>query len=213
MEIKPISPPQNPTAEHPEHPEHPTPEPAQIDGPNPTAGKVHPNPWADLETTAASGPTSSTEHFEEAAQAEAEADGSAGPATVAAPDGGRVLSLPAFQDGFAGIFNMAGALTGLQSLAVADGERPQADECARAVYDIAYETPALRFIISPGGKWMERATAIGFFVVPKVMLVRLEIAQRRKPAPAAPADPEAANDSTPAGADDPSTMAAYNVAG
>ncbi|WOF73803.1 hypothetical protein QMT40_001439 [Parvibaculaceae bacterium PLY_AMNH_Bact1] len=102
------------------------------------------------------------------------------------------------KDEFFGMFQfvfMAGhGATQLQSLNIEGSEtaRPASD----ALYDICEETPSLQFFIKPGGKWMQRAAAIGMFVVPVAMGCKAELAARKQakvakdaPAPSATNEP------------------------
>lgn len=98
-----------------------------------------------------------------------------------------------------GFFHVAGAFTGLQSLAIdkADGTYIQA---AYAVWDTCRETPYMDFLIRPGGKWMQRIAVIGAFAVPLYMNCKAEIAMKRaavEMSNSGQAAPEAANDDAP----------------
>lgn len=89
-----------------------------------------------------------------------------------------VISRDDFHALFCGVFGMASAVTRLQSLAV-NRDDPRARPCTEAIYDIAEEVPALRFLIEPGGVWMQRAVAIGAFAVPMGMGVAAELRARQ----------------------------------
>ncbi len=86
------------------------------------------------------------------------------------------------KDEFFGVFSFAFMMghsgTGFKSLDISGSTsaRPASD----ALYDICEETPSLHFLIKPGGKWMERAIAIGMFAVPIAKGVRDEVQERRK---------------------------------
>ena len=86
------------------------------------------------------------------------------------------------KDEFFGMFQfvfMAGhGATQLQSLNIEGSEtaRPASD----ALYDICEETPSLQFFIKPGGKWMQRAAAIGMFAVPVAMGCKAELTARKQ---------------------------------
>lgn len=96
-------------------------------------------------------------------------------------DGGEapsaVIGREEFHAMFCGVFNMAHAVTRLQSLAV-DRDSPTARPCTEAIYDIAEETPSLRWLIEPGNVWMQRAFAIGAFAVPMGVGVAGELKAR-----------------------------------
>ena len=57
-----------------------------------------------------------------------------------------------------------------------------------AVYDTVIETPALHFLVAPGGKWFQRASVLLFFYAPIVGELRNERVQRgpSRPAPKKP---------------------------
>jgi len=97
-------------------------------------------------------------------------DGAAGP---------QVWDKDQFFANFAGAFNLGAALSALQSLKVDTGDQT-ARAASDAIYDIALETPWLRFLIEPSNVWLQRAMAIGAFAVPKAMAVRAELAARAK---------------------------------
>lgn len=82
------------------------------------------------------------------------------------------------------VFTMGYGATELQSLKVVgeDGEvlNPNARPASDALYDICEETPSLQFFIKPGGKWMQRAAAIGMFAVPVAMGCKAELAARKQ---------------------------------
>lgn len=96
--------------------------------------------------------------------------------------GGSIESGFIGKDEFYGVFSFAFMMghsgTGFKSLDISGSTsaRPASD----ALYDICEETPSLHFLIKPGGKWMERAIAIGMFAVPIAKGVRDEVAERRK---------------------------------
>jgi hypothetical protein len=78
---------------------------------------------------------------------------------------GGFITYEAFHDGFCAAFELGGHLGKLQTLV----EAPQQKNCpdaTKAIYDICVETPALHFLIKPGSIWVQRAFAIGSFIVP-----------------------------------------------
>lgn len=110
-----------------------------------------------------------------------ELDG-AGDAEASAP---AVIGREEFHGLFVGMFNIASHVPpGIRALAI----RPEEEEAARgassAIYDIAEETPALRFLIEPGNVWIQRAVAIGMFGAVKGRAVTAELRERRAAAAA-----------------------------
>ncbi len=96
--------------------------------------------------------------------------------------GASFVGKDAFYALFCGGFRIGNAVTGLKSLAIPQGDA-SARECSDAIYEICEETPLLNFVIQPGGKWLQRMTAIGMFAVPMTMNVQAEIAARKNSAP------------------------------
>lgn len=85
-----------------------------------------------------------------------------------------------FRDLFCGTFDIGGAFTGLKSLPIAADEKARAEAAADAVYDTAWEVPALRFLIQPDNVWMQRGFVILAFTGPKALAVRRELALRQQ---------------------------------
>lgn len=107
-----------------------------------------------------------------------------GPATAEATAAGGFVTREIFARNFSGAFAFAGGMTGLQSLSNA----PQAATCkpaADALYDTCRDTPWLNFLVKPGSLWVQRALAIGAFVVPLGREVSGEVRARRYSSPAA----------------------------
>gem|GEM_PF-4508538 len=101
-----------------------------------------------------------------------------------------MISADEFYGGFCLAFNLPAGMARLDSLAVDQGD-PAARAASDALYETALETPALRFLVSPGNKWVQRALVIVAFAGPKAAAVRAELAARRTPVRSA------ANDNTP----------------
>lgn len=131
------------------------------------------------ENLSPSGPASSldTSHLE----AIATGDDPAGIAGEGAAPAEQFVTLDVFHATFCGMFNLVSGMSGLQSLHV-EGDADTSRAASKAVYETACEVPALHFLVSPGGKWAERAFALFAFSAPMVMGVKAELAARRKPA-------------------------------
>jgi hypothetical protein len=69
----------------------------------------------------------------------------------------------------------------LKALPIQPGEEDQARAASDVIYDIAAETPHLRWLIEPGSEWMQRLMVIGTFAVGKGMAVMAELAARQAP--------------------------------
>ncbi|MGD1880017.1 MAG: hypothetical protein ACFB13_21245 [Kiloniellaceae bacterium] len=97
------------------------------------------------------------------------------------PDmGAGFISREVFYDGFRVAFNVgANVPPYLGSLAIGKGEEDAARQAAGVLYDICLETPALHFLVKPGGVWFQRVAAIGAFAVPKGMAVAAELGARK----------------------------------
>lgn len=89
-----------------------------------------------------------------------------------------IVDLATFSATFVGAFNIASAVTGLVSLRV-DAADPRAEAAATAVYEIAVEVPAFRWLIQPGNPWVGRVVALTAFAVPLARGVKAELAARR----------------------------------
>lgn len=77
-----------------------------------------------------------------------------------------LLGLSEFQQAFAHLFGVAAAMTGVQSLEVADSERAGCDKTAEKVYGLLATSPTLRrwFLANGGalfGDWLIVASFIG----------------------------------------------------
>jgi len=90
-----------------------------------------------------------------------------------------VLSPEQFEAGFIGAFNMASHVSGLKALAIGHNDNQAAKGAAAAVYEIASEVEALRWLITGGNPWVMRVVAIGTFALPMARAVKAEIAERR----------------------------------
>jgi hypothetical protein len=100
---------------------------------------------------------------------------------------------------FSAVHTLPGHFLALRTLQEAPG-RDGHEQAARAIYETIAEVPSLHFLLSPGGKWGERAAAILLYALPLGMAVKGELAERRRPArPKVPANdpvppPPAADD-------------------
>ena len=57
---------------------------------------------------------------------------------------------------------------------------PSLPPAAAAVYDTIREMPSLHFLLRPGGKWMQRAFALGAFGVPVAIGCKIEAQAKRQ---------------------------------
>lgn len=74
--------------------------------------------------------------------------------------------------------NAAAARLQLRSLAW-HRDRPDARAAFEALYETCSEIPALRFVISPGGKWGKRIACMAMFFLPLAMSLRAELIAKR----------------------------------
>ena len=77
-----------------------------------------------------------------------------------------LLGLPEFQETFTRLFGIAAAITGIQSLEVADSERAGCDKTAEKIYSLLATSPTLRrwFLANGGalfGDWLIVASFVG----------------------------------------------------
>jgi hypothetical protein len=107
-------------------------------------------------------------------------------------DANEFISQEAFFMAFCQAFNIAACIPPyLQSLSIDDSEQAQARGASDALYDICLETPAMHFLIQPGGVWFQRVAAISAFALPKAMGAAAEIrARRAKPVKQSPGQNE-----------------------
>lgn len=96
----------------------------------------------------------------------------------AASGGPAQLTREQFRQGFNATFLVAGAATGLQTLSAAP-QQPTAGPAADALYDIASESPWLRWLIQPQGVWLQRCAALAAFGMPVAAGVRAELLERQ----------------------------------
>jgi hypothetical protein len=96
-----------------------------------------------------------------------------------APDGALVLSREQFWLNFRGMFEGAGALTGLQSFPIAEAETDRARATADIFYDLALTTTWLRFLVDPKSTWAGKAFVVGTFVLGKAAAIRAELMARQ----------------------------------
>lgn len=93
------------------------------------------------------------------------------------PDG--CIDREAFRSLFVGAHTTVGHVVDLRTL-VAVGDNPAALAAADAIYDTACEVEALRFLIEPGGKWVQRAASVLVFAVPVALGCGQEIKAKRQ---------------------------------
>lgn len=137
------------------------------------------------ELSSTSSPSDLPDHFDDliggAEKAEA-AVSSAPPPGVVGPEDWHKL--------FIGGFKFCHMLTGLKSLDVPDDGRAQA--ASAALYETIVDIPALHFMLNPGGKWGQRAIAIGAFTIPIAISLNAEMKGPKLPPPKSPAPMAAA---------------------
>lgn len=90
----------------------------------------------------------------------------------------KLLTKDQFHDTFCGMFNFSSALTGLKSLRTETHDKV-GRETADTLYEIAEETEALRWLIQPENKWVQRALVLYAFSAPKIAGCRAEIAHKK----------------------------------
>lgn len=90
----------------------------------------------------------------------------------------KLLTKDQFHDTFCGMFNFSSALTGLNSLRTEKHDKV-GRETADTLYEIAEETEALRWLIQPENKWVQRALVLYAFSAPKIAGCRAEIAHKK----------------------------------
>lgn len=90
-----------------------------------------------------------------------------------------LLSRDQFFAAFKSIFAIGGAVPvppfPLKSMPIQPHEEDAAREASNAIYDIALESPWLRFLIEPSSVWMQRLIVISTFGGLKLMAIRDEI--------------------------------------
>jgi hypothetical protein len=96
-----------------------------------------------------------------------------------------LLTFDAWVGTFKACHVLPGHFLGLQTLITAP-DRAEFPAAAKAIYDTIAEVPTLHFLLKPGGKWAERAAAIGLYAVPVAIAVKAEAAAKR----AAKAEPK-----------------------
>lgn len=87
-----------------------------------------------------------------------------------------LLGLPEFQQAFAHLFGVAAAMTGVQSLEVADSERGGCDKTAEKVYGLLATSPTLRrWFLANGGAMFGDWLIVASFVGRKALNVAAEV--------------------------------------
>ncbi len=94
--------------------------------------------------------------------------------------GETVLSQDEFCQMMAGIFQFSGGVTGLTTLAEAPNQ-PTANPAFGALWETAYETPSMRWLIEPQSVILQRIVTIGAFAIPTARSVTVEVKAKRKP--------------------------------
>lgn len=160
-----------------------TPSPSGDDAPQLEGFAVEPEPGADDSATA--------ENAGEGLGPTGEAAGAAGddaervevdPADL---DAEGYFNYDAFHRAWITMHHMPGEATGLHSLMEAPDSDP-GKRASRAIYNTMRESPTLRVMLRPGGKWVYRAFVVGSYGWALNTALRVEIAAKR--AAAAPAD-------------------------
>ena len=109
-----------------------------------------------------------------------------------APASPVVLSRDDFYGLFRVMFQVPNMLRGvgplpLNALPIQPHEEEAARQASDAIYDIAEETPALRWLIEPQSKWVQRAIPIAAFAQIKFAAIRTELIARQQAQMAPPA--------------------------
>ena len=87
-----------------------------------------------------------------------------------------LLGLSEFQQAFAHLFGVAAAMTGVQSLEVAENERAGCDKTAEKVYSLLATSPTLRrWFLANGGALFGDWLIIAWFVGSKALNVAVEV--------------------------------------
>lgn len=138
--------------------------------------------------------------YDDAAGAAAtEPPGPGEPSLAAEPAGPAPLEFELWYRSACMAFRVVSAIAKLKSLAF-DPAAIEPREAFKAVYDTATETPSLRFLVMPQGKWIARVGAVAAFALPMAQAVRAELAQRRAGAAPPDAPPRASDSERPAAA-------------
>ncbi len=152
--------------------------------PDLTLASLTENVRAAREESPAAATASSTEAL-------VEATGEGAPGAPGAPPAPAFMPRPEWCDFWLKCHGIAGHTIGSKVLAGVP-ERAGGTEAAGAIYDTCADTPALHWVIAPGGKWFQRIAVVGHFYAPIVGEVRLERARRQ--APPAPRPTESATE-------------------
>lgn len=105
------------------------------------------------------------------------------------PDG--LFNYPAFHRAWCTLHELPGEATGLRTLMEAPDSDP-GKRASRAIYNTIRETPSLRWMLKPGGKWVYRIFVVGSYGWALKTACAVEIAARRSAATAEA--PDAAGD-------------------
>lgn len=157
-----------------------TPTPSTDDAPDLEGFQVEPEPGAPESapgeaTDAASGPTGETAGDEERIEVD--------PADL---DAEGYFNYPAFHRAWITMHHMPGEAVGLHTLMEAPDSAP-GKRASRAIYNTMRESPTLRVMLRPGGKWIYRIFVVGSYGWALNTALRVEIGAR-KAAAEAPAD-------------------------
>lgn len=93
---------------------------------------------------------------------------------------GVILTKEQFFIGFKMAFDIGGTFSKIESLKITKEEEQGAMLASDCIYDIAFETPFLRFLIEPSNIWLQRAIAIGAFSYPKILLIKAELKAKKE---------------------------------
>ena len=94
-----------------------------------------------------------------------------------------LLTEEQFYEMFSGTHSIMGGVFRLQSVAIAPNETQSARAASDAIYEVALEVPAFRFLIEPSNVWLQRAAVIAAYAFPKAQMIKHEL-QARKAQPA-----------------------------
>jgi hypothetical protein len=91
-----------------------------------------------------------------------------------------LLTREQFYTAFESLFGFSSAISGLKSLEISKDEKQSALATSNAIYDMALESPWLRWLIQPESIWAQRVIVIGTFGFMKFQVVKLEIQSRKQ---------------------------------
>jgi len=109
--------------------------------------------------------------------------------------GDGLVSEEIFCGAFVAAFDVTAQLSGLQSLAITEPEKPGAMAAAEGLYGVAKKHPSLHWLIRTDGAYVKLAVATLPFALGKARMAAAELALRKRaprPSPAPENDAEAA---------------------